>query len=83
MKAWLEGVQERKGGREMETLSKSHPSKSSAVMGRIHRYYEMGQECFRKLEEKKKMLMGMIEPRGEETLQEKWRELLLWLSLSG
>lgn len=52
-------------------------------MGRIHRYYEMGQECFRKLEEKKKMLMGMIEPRGEETLQEKWRELLLWLSLSG
>lgn len=68
MKAWLEGVQERKGGREMEMLSKSPPPKSSAVMGRIHRYYEMGQECFHKLEKKKKPLMGMIEPRGEEML---------------
>ena len=49
----LAGGSPRKGGREMELLSKSPPPKSSAVMGRIHRYYEMGQECFHKLEKKK------------------------------
>lgn len=57
-------------------------------MGRIHGHYEMGQECFHKLEEKKKKLMGMIEPRGEEMLQEKVERItavlvLEWMSVGG
>lgn len=37
----------------METLSKKVTLlKSSAVMGRIHGHYEMGQECFHKLKKK-------------------------------
>lgn len=49
----------------------------------------MGQECFHKLEEKKKKtLMGMIEPRGEEMLQEKVERItavlvLEWMSVGG
>lgn len=40
-----------------------------------------------KKKKKKKTLMGMIEPRGEEILQEKWRitavVVLEWMSVGG
>ena len=32
--AWLEGVRERKGGQELDTVSKDPSVKESAVMGR-------------------------------------------------